>query len=90
MLCVALYFDVGYASCSMCMYCNVLLVNQCAGESLVSWGRALEPVFVSVGFLRGFLPLVTGFSDLFFVTLKVPSNTNDWTSLCQRRGHYNM
>ena len=31
LLCVALYFVVRYASCSMCMYCNVLIVNQGGG-----------------------------------------------------------
>ena len=41
MLCVALYFVVRYAGCSVCMYCNVLLVNQCGGESLGQLGEGL-------------------------------------------------
>ena len=49
----ALYFFVRYASCSMCMRCDVVLANQCWGElpgqlgglgRTGGWGHARERV----------------------------------------------
>ena len=76
MLCVTLYFVVRYAS-SMCMYCNVLLVNQRGGESLGQLGEGLgrtggwrlareeDHVWGCRGmFWVRFLPLITRSSDV--------------------------
>ena len=75
MLCVALYFVVRYASCSMCMYCNVLIVNQGGGlhaSETVLGVAGVTGVCLGVGFL----PLVTmlRFSVTWFWFIKTTLN----------------
>ena len=50
----------------MCMYCNVLIVNQGGGLHASETMLGVAGV-TGVCFGVGFLPLVTGFSDLVLV-----------------------
>ena len=83
----------------MCIYWNVLLVNQCGGriarsagggawENRRAGGLHVEGTGFGGEFCRvtggcGFLPLVAGYSEQV-CSNKVCTSTYDWTLLCHR------